>query len=73
MEKKSFKLARETSSPHKRAALGLISGICNTANFDPTLVRFVFLLTVVFGGVPIGLYLLLWLFAFVLFGYDEQV
>ena len=69
---RQFRLARETSTPFKRVGLGLISGICNSTDIDPAIVRLVLLISIVFYGIGLGLYFIIWLFAFVLFGYDEQ-
>ncbi len=65
---KQFRLA---SGKTGRIFLGVLSGIANYTSIDVAILRIAFVIAFLLGGIGLGIYLLLWLFAVLIAGYDD--
>ena len=61
MENNSYR--RLTRSSTDRRIAGVCGGIANYLNIDPTVVRIIFLLALLFGGFGFWAYLIVWIAA----------
>ena len=56
-------IRRLTRSTSDRRIAGVCGGLAKYTNTDPTVVRILFLLSIIFGGFGIWAYLVVWLIA----------